>query len=251
MMRKRRRDQLPGAEPRLAHDVTGYERPAVAVDLVVFAVRSGELALLLVKRGIPPYEGMWALPGGFVRVDESLDDCARRELVEETGVRDIFLEQLYTFGEPNRDPRMRVITVAYYAIIAADRHVLRASTDAADASWFPLSALPRLAFDHDRIAAYAAERLRNKLEYTTIAFQLLPERFTLTELQRVYEIVLGHPLDKRNFRKKMLSLGLVRETGEKRMIGKHRPAELYRFVDARTAASKETDIPEVRSRTEK
>lgn len=250
MKRRGGKDRLPRAAARIEHDVTGFERPAVAVDLVVFAVRSGELALLLVKRGIPPYEGMWALPGGFVRVDESLDDCARRELVEETGVRDIFLEQLYTFGEPNRDPRMRVITVAYYAIIAADRQVLSASTDAADASWFPMSARPRLAFDHDRIAAYAAERLSNKLEYTTIAFQLLPERFTLSELQSVYEIVLGHPLDKRNFRKKMLSLGLVRETGEKRMVGKHRPAELYRFAEARGTALKEKDIPEVRSRTE-
>jgi 8-oxo-dGTP diphosphatase len=216
-----------------ADDVSAFERPLVTVDLVIFTVRERALKLLLIQRAIPPFEGSWALPGGFVREREALEACARRELEEETGVRDIYLEQLFTFGEPDRDPRSRVITVAYFAIISSDRHVLRASTDAADARWFPVSDLPALAFDHDRIVEYAIERLRNKLEYTTVGFQLLPESFTLTELQQVYEIILDKHIDKRNFRKKILSLGVILETGETKMDGVHRPARLYQFSDAR------------------
>jgi 8-oxo-dGTP diphosphatase len=218
---------------RRAFDANLFERPLVTVDLVVFTVRDGTLKVLLIERGEPPFEGMWALPGGFVRPNESLDETARRELAEETGVRDIYLEQLYTFGEPQRDPRARVVTVSYFAIIAADRQELRASADAADADWFPVSRLPQLAFDHERIVDYALERLRNKLEYTTVGFQLLPEHFTLTELQQVYEVILDKQLDKRNFRKKMLSLDIVQETGETKMDGVHRPARLYRFSAAR------------------
>jgi ADP-ribose pyrophosphatase YjhB (NUDIX family) len=215
----------PGSDP--------FEHPLVTVDLVVFTIRDHSLQLLLVERGEEPFKGAWALPGGFVRDRESLDEAARRELEEETGVRDIYLEQLYTFGEPNRDPRARVITVAYFAIIASGRRALRASADAADAQWFAVSALPPLAFDHDRIAEYAIERLRNKLEYTTVGFQLLPRDFTLTELQQAYEVILDKALDKRNFRKKMLSLGVVQPTGDTKMNGVHRPARLYRFSEAR------------------
>lgn len=218
---------------RRAFDASKFERPLVTVDLVVFTVRDGKLKLLLIERGEPPFEGMWALPGGFVRPSESLDETARRELEEETGVHDIYLEQLYTFGDPERDPRTRVITVSYFAIIAADRQELRASADAADADWFAISRLPRLAFDHERIVEYAVERLRNKLEYTTVGFQLLPTAFTLTELQQVYEVILDKQLDKRNFRKKILSLGVVEETGETKMDGIHRPARLFRFSEAR------------------
>jgi 8-oxo-dGTP diphosphatase len=210
-----------------------FERPLVAVDLVIFTVRDRALKLLLIERGEPPFEGMWALPGGFVREHESLEASARRELEEETGVGGIYLEQLFTFGDPDRDPRARVITVAYFAIIASDQTVLHASADAADAGWFAVSDLPALAFDHDRIVEYAIERLRNKLEYTTVGFQLLPSSFTLTELQQTYEIILDKHLDKRNFRKKMLSLGVVQETGGTKMDGVHRPARLYRFSEAR------------------
>jgi 8-oxo-dGTP diphosphatase len=219
-----------------------FERPLVTVDLVIFTVRDGKLKLLLVERGEPPYEGMWALPGGFVRPNESLEETARRELAEETGVRDIYLEQLYTFGEPGRDPRARIVTVAYFAIIAADRQMLRASADAADADWFAISRLPRLAFDHERIVEYAVERLRNKLEYSTVGFQLLPEHFTLSELQQVYEVILDKDLDKRNFRKKVLSLGVIQETGETKMDGIHRPARLYRFSEARFMKLKDKGI---------
>ena len=220
----------PGAGSRNGSD---FEHPLVTVDLIIFTVRDRELKLLLIKRGDPPFEGMWALPGGFVRASESLEVSARRELEEETGVSDIFLEQLFTFGEPDRDPRARVITVAYFAIIASDQRVLRASADAADARWFSVAELPKLAFDHERIVEYAIERLRNKLEYTTVGFQLLPAEFTLSELQHIYEVILGKQLDKRNFRKKILSLDVIQETGRTKMDGVHRPARLYRFSEAR------------------
>jgi len=210
-----------------------FERPLVTVDLVIFTVRDRALKLLLIERRDAPFQGMWALPGGFVRNGESLEEAARRELAEETGLSGIFLEQLFTFGDPNRDPRTRVVTVAYFALIASDQHVLSASTDASDAGWFSVDALPTLAFDHARIVEYAIERLRNKLEYTTVGFQLLPSSFTLTELQQTYEVILDKQLDKRNFRKKMLSLGVVEATGETKMDGVHRPAQLFRFSEVR------------------
>jgi 8-oxo-dGTP diphosphatase len=201
----------------------------VTVDLVIFTVRTDELQVLLVQRGAAPYKDRWALPGGFVREDEPLEQAALRELEEETGVRDVYLEQLYTFGEPDRDPRGRVITVAYFALIAGDRQTLAAGTDAAAARWFPAGAPPPLAFDHRRILDYAIERLRNKLEYTTVGFQLLPDRFTLTQLQRVYEAILGRALDKRNFRRKMELLDILTPLEEWAREGASRPAQLYRF----------------------
>jgi 8-oxo-dGTP diphosphatase len=223
----------PASSGGASRDGSDFEHPLVTVDLIVFTVRDRELKLLLIERADPPFQGMWALPGGFVRANESIDETARRELEEETGVSDIFLEQLYTFGEPERDPRARVITVAYFAIIASDRRVLRASADAADARWFSVAGLPDLAFDHARIVEYAVERLRNKLEYTTVGFQLLPVEFTLSELQHIYEVILDKQLDKRNFRKKILSLDVIQETGRTKMDGVHRPARLYRFSEAR------------------
>lgn len=211
----------------------------VAVDIVLFTIgfggkeRAGDggaLRVLLVRRRIPPFQGSWALPGGFVLEAESLEEAALRELREETGVGDVYLEQLYTFGDPGRDPRGRVVSVAYYALVAAERLCLSAGTDAADARWFAAAALPELAFDHRRIFDYALLRLRNKLEYTTVGFQLLPEKFTLTELQRVYEAILGRKLDKRNFRRKVMLLGIVKATREWQR-GDRRPARLYRFAD--------------------
>ena len=169
----------------------------LTVDVVIFTVQEGDLRVLLVRRGIEPYEGHWAIPGGFVLGQESLEDAARRELEEETGVRDVYLEQLYTFGDPERDARGRVITVAYFALIAPDQEI-HGGSDAAEARWHSMGALPPLAFDHSSILAYAVERLRNKLEYTTVGFQLLPETFTLGELQAVYEAILGRPLDKKS-----------------------------------------------------
>jgi 8-oxo-dGTP diphosphatase len=213
----------------------------VTVDVVIFTIRAGALHVLLVRRAAPPFAGRHAIPGGFVHEDESLEAAARRELAEETGVRDVYLEQLYTFGDPDRDPRGRVITVAYFALIASDAVALRAGTDAAEARWFPVAALPPLAFDHDRILAYAFERLRNKLEYTTVGFQLLPARFTLGELQAVYEAILGRRLDKRNFRRKIDLLGIVTPLRAQRRTGR-KPARLYRFSAARFEKLKDRGI---------
>ena len=205
-----------------------YKRPSVTVDLAIFTLLKRALHVLLIKRRHEPFAGMWALPGGFVHLDESLEHAARRELREESGVEDVYLEQLYTFGDPDRDPRTRVITVAYIALVRAEQQHLHAATDAAKVAWFPAYDPPDLAFDHRQILDYAVTRLRYKLEYTALAFELLPEEFTLTELQETYEHVLNEPLDKRNFRRKVLQADVLEETGGRR-VGEHRPARLYRF----------------------
>jgi 8-oxo-dGTP diphosphatase len=213
----------------------------IAVDVVIFTIRDARLHVLLVRRGITPFAGRYAIPGGFVHEDESLEAAARRELGEETGVRDVYLEQLYSFGDPARDPRGYVVTVAYFALIAADRATLEAGTDADEARWCPVDALPSLAFDHGRILAYALERLRNKLEYTTVGFQLLPAKFTLGELQAVYEAILGRPVDKRNFRRKIALLSIVTPLKEFRVTGR-KPARLYRFSARRFEKLKDKGI---------
>ena len=213
----------------------------VTVDIVIFTVRDRALQVLLVKRGIPPFQGQHAIPGGFIHEEESLEDAALRELYEEAGVRNVFLEQLYSFGDPRRDPRGRVITVAYYALIASDEVSLNPGSDAAEAGWFPLDALPSLAFDHQRILEYAVERLRNKLEYTTVGFELLPQKFTLSELQAVYEAILGRRLDKRNFRRKIALLGILKPLREWQRTGR-KPAQLYRFAARRFEKLKDKGI---------
>ncbi|HEC22244.1 MAG TPA: NUDIX hydrolase [Chloroflexi bacterium] len=220
--------ERPSSSSSNPPNTPSQEHPAVAVDVVIFMIREGRLQVLLVKRRYPPFEGRWAIPGGFVHIDESLEDAARRELREETGVEDVYLEQLYTFGRPDRDPRMRVISVTYFALLPAGEIDVRAGDDAADARWFPVDDLPPLAFDHREIIEYALTRLRYKLEYTDVGFQLLPAEFTLTELQRAYEIVLGEQLDKRNFRRKILQSRILRETGRLR-AGEGRPARLYEY----------------------
>jgi 8-oxo-dGTP diphosphatase len=213
----------------------------LTVDIVIFTIEQGALKVLLVKRGIEPFAGQYAIPGGFVLENESLDQAAMRELREETGVAEVYLEQLYSFGDPRRDPRGRVVTVAYYALISADHSQLRAGSDAAAAAWFAVDAVPDLAFDHAKILAYAVERLRNKLEYTTVGFQLLPERFSLSELQEVYEAILGKKLDKRNFRRKLALLKILKPTSEYRRDGR-KPARLYRFVAAKFEKLKDKGI---------
>jgi len=213
----------------------------VTVDIVIFTVREGSLQVLLVKRGVPPFEGQYAIPGGFLREGEWLEEAALRELYEEAGVRNLFLEQLYTFGDPKRDPRGRVITVAYYALFASDKLSLVAGADAAEAQWFPALGLPPLAFDHKSILDCAIERLRNKLEYTTVGFQLLPEKFTLGELQAVYEAILGKQLDKRNFRRKIALLGILKPLREWQHTGR-KPAQLFRFAASRFEKLKDRGI---------
>ena len=205
-----------------------YPRPAVTTDVVMFTIREDTLKLLLIKRAGEPFKGRWALPGGFVDPNESLEQGAARELEEETGVSGVYLEQLYTFGAPHRDPRDRVISVAYYALVPSDRLQLRAATDAEAVGWFAFDELPELAFDHAEIVQMAHQRLSAKLDYSTIALQFMPAQFTLSELQDVYEIILREPLDKRNFRKRILTLDQIEATGQQRRNGAHRPAMLYR-----------------------
>jgi len=213
----------------------------VTVDIVIFTIRDRMLQVLLVKRGVPPFEGRYAIPGGFLRGDESLEDAALRELHEETNVRNVFLEQLCSFGDPKRDPRGRVITIAYFALISSDKARLAAGADAAEAAWFSVNELPTLAFDHERIVAYALGRLKNKLEYTTVGFQLLPEKFTLGELQVVYEAILGRRLDKRNFRRKIALLEILKPLREWQRTGR-KPAQLFRFGAAKFEKLKDKGI---------
>jgi 8-oxo-dGTP diphosphatase len=206
-----------------------YPRAALTVDCVVFGFDEGELKLLLIERGLEPFKGRWALPGGFVRVEETIDDAARRELSEEAGLTNVFLEQLYTFGDVDRDPRERVVSVAYYALVKSAEHAVRAATDAANAQWFPVSEVPKLAFDHATILAVALARLKAKVRYQPIGFELLPPKFTLSQLQHLYEAVLATELDKRNFRKKVLGFGLLAPLKETQRAGRHRPAQLFQF----------------------
>ncbi|MHC4744315.1 MAG: NUDIX hydrolase [Planctomycetota bacterium] len=206
-----------------------YPRPALTVDCVVFGLDDEDLKVLLIQRDLEPFAGRWALPGGFVNVGEAPEDAARRELQEETSVSDVFLEQLYTFGDPNRDPREHVVTVAYYALVNLGDHKIRAATDARQAAWFAIDDVPKLAFDHDRILKTAHDRLRGKVRYQPIGFNLLGEKFALRQLQNLYEKVLDRQLDKRNFRKKILSMGILRELDEVETDVAHRAARLYSF----------------------
>jgi 8-oxo-dGTP diphosphatase len=205
-----------------------HPHPAVTTDIVIFTILEEGLKLLLIRRRNEPFRGFWSLPGGFVEPEESLEACAARELEEETGVTGVYLEQLYTFGDPGRDPRERVISVAYYALVQAEAVHIRAASDADEVAWFDVGALPSLAFEHGDIVTMALSRLKAKLNYSTIAFQFMPQRFSLGELQKVYETILGERLDKRNFRKWMQHLGRIEETGELRRNGSRRPARLYR-----------------------
>lgn len=217
------------AETPESYDPSKYERPSVTVDVVIFTLQNRELHVLLVNRKHWPHEGRWAIPGGFVNMDEPLDQAARRELEEETGVRDIYVEQLYTFGDPKRDPRTRVISVAYIALVSADKQTLRVSDESTDVRWFPVRRLPGpLAFDHDVILAAGLDRLRSKLEYTTLAFQLLPEVFSILELKHIYEQILSEKLDKGNFYRKIKDAKVLEDTGMRRE-GRGRPTTLYRF----------------------
>ena len=207
-----------------------YPRPALTVDCIVFGLDAElELKIMLIKRDISPFQGEWAIPGGFVRMDETLEQAALRELQEETGIHDVFLEQLYTFGDLERDPRDRTITVSYYALINLVEQQIQAATDASEANWFRISEIPKLAFDHDQILQTAIARLRSKIRYEPIGFELLPQKFTLTQLQKLYETVLDRQLDKRNFRKKILSMDLLIDTNELEQGVSHRAAKLYRF----------------------
>lgn len=208
----------------------------LAVDAVIFGYsREDGLSVLLIQRKYPPFKDSWALPGGFVKDAESLEEAVHRELAEETGVTVRFLEQLYTFGDPNRDPRQRIVSVAYFGLVkTAHFRELKASTDASAAQWHHFKNLPSLAFDHESIIHAATERLRNKLTYQPIGFELLDKRFAFSDLEHLYATLLDQPLNRRNFSKKILSFEFLEETGElSKPVGKGRPSKIYKFNEKR------------------
>jgi 8-oxo-dGTP diphosphatase len=208
-----------------------YKFAVMAVDVVIFTIKEGELMALLIQMKKKPFSGMWAAPGGLIKGTESLDNAAKRLLLEKAGVKNVYLEQLYAFGEPNRDPFGRVVSVAYFALIPSRGIILKTTKDYVDVRWFPVKKLPKMAYDHKEIVEKAVRRLQAKLGYTNIAYSLLPKEFALTELQKTYEIILGKEMDKRNFRKKIFSLKLVKKTAKKQQGEANRPANLYKFID--------------------
>ncbi|WP_205961020.1 NUDIX hydrolase [Psychroserpens sp. NJDZ02] len=202
----------------------------VAVDAVVFGYSSQKnLSVLLIKRGVAPFKNTWALPGGLVLDDESLESAVQRELKEETGVTIDYLEQLYTYGKPGRDPRNRVVSVSYFALVKPHHFKIQADTDAAEAQWFDCNQLPELAFDHSRILQTAKDRLKAKLTYQPIGFDLLEKEFPFSDLEHLYTSILEKNIDRRNFRKKILSFGILEETNKISQKGSGRPAKLFRF----------------------
>lgn len=208
-----------------------YEHAVIAADVVIFTVQENQLKILLIKMKKRPYTDYWAAPGGLVKPTESVDMAAKRNLVEKTGVHNVYLEQLYTFGKVDRDPFGRVVSVAYFALIPSDGVKLQTTAEYEDVTWFPVEKRPKLAYDHAEVIQYALNRLKAKLEYSNIVYSLLPKEFTLSDLQNIYEIILSKKFDKRNFRKKILSLNLIQRLKKKRRGEANRPAELYRFED--------------------
>ena len=204
-----------------------YPHPAVTTDCVIFGFDGERLQVLLVERGIEPYKGRWAFPGGFLKMDETAEEGALRELREETGLERAYIQQFHTFSDPHRDPRERVITIAYYALVKIQE--VHGGDDAASARWFPLGEIPSLAFDHDYILRMATQRLREEIHFQPVGFELLPEKFTLKELQALYEAILGISFDRRNFAKKMLHLEILTELDETIWPTPKREAKLYRF----------------------
>ena len=204
-----------------------YPHPAVTTDCVIFGFDGERLQVLLIERGIEPYKGRWSFPGGFLKMDETAEEGARRELKEETGLDGAYMEQFHTFSAPERDPRERVITIAYYALVKIQE--VKGGDDAASARWFPLDDIPSLAFDHDYILRMATQRLREQIHFQPIGFELLPEKFTLKELQLLYEAILGINFDRRNFSKKMMHLEILTDLEETVWPTPKREAKLYKF----------------------
>jgi 8-oxo-dGTP diphosphatase len=186
-----------------------YPRPSVTTDCIIFGFDEGELKILLIERGIEPFKGKWAIPGGVLQMNENVDECAQRELFEETGLENVYMEQLYTFSDVKRDPHGQVVTIAYYALVKLSKYKVKAGNDAKNAKWFPISEIPPLAYDHNGILEVAFKRLKGKIRYQPIGFELLPDKFTLPDLQKLYETVLEVKIDRRNFRRKIKSTGLL------------------------------------------
>ncbi len=206
-----------------------YDFAVIAVDTVIFTVRDNALQILLMKMKKDPYQNCWAIPGGLVQPDESVDTAAVRHLKEKTGVDSVYLEQLYTFGKVDRDPFGRVVSVAYYALVPSNSIHLKKQRQGPEVTFFPVKKVPQLAYDHATILDTAVNRVKAKLAYTNIVYSLLQKEFTLRDLQQTYEIILGKKLDKRNFRKKIFALDLVRKTGRSERGAANRPAELFSF----------------------
>ena len=206
-----------------------YERPALAIDCVIFGFDGRKLKILLVKRGIEPFKDRWALPGGFVNVNETIDEAAQRELKEETGVDHVFMEQLYTFGSIDRDPRERVVSVAYFALVRISDYKVIAGSDASNAQWFTMNSIPSLAFDHSVILEMAINRIKGKIRYQPIGFELLDDKFTIPQLQAIYESILERKIDRRNFYNKIKKTGLLIFLDEKQQKAAHRAATLVTF----------------------
>ncbi|MCT4614161.1 MAG: NUDIX hydrolase [Marinifilaceae bacterium] len=206
-----------------------YPRPSLTTDCVIFGFDGLNINILLIQRGGEPFKGKWAFPGGFVDMNESTEEGAKRELFEETGIDNVFIEQLYTFSDVNRDPRGRVISVAYYALVKSSDYNLIAGDDAAKAKWFKLDEVPSLAFDHDMILRVAHSRLKSKIRYQPIGFELLNEKFTMPELQLLYESILGIKFDRRNFSNKIMKTGLLLPLEEKKQGTPYRAPRLYMF----------------------
>ena len=204
-----------------------YPHPAVTTDCVIFGFDGERLQVLLIERGIEPFKGRWAFPGGFIKMDETAEEGALRELKEETGMENAFIQQFHTFSNPLRDPRERVITIAFYALVRIQE--VKGGDDAASARWFPLDEIPALAFDHDHMLRMATQRLRQEIHFHPIGFELLPEKFTLRELQSLYEAILGITFDRRNFAKKMLHLEILNELDETVWPTPKREAKLFSF----------------------
>ena len=214
-----------------------YPHPAVTADCVIFGFDGVSIKVLLIQRAIDPYKGKWALPGGFMNIDESAEECARRELEEETGLKTASVEQFYTFTDVMRDPRERVITVAHYALVRLSE--VKGGDDAAKAQWFVQSEIPSLAFDHDRILRMALARLKERICFEPIGFELLPDVFTMSELQNLYEAILGVKFDRRNFYNKMLKLGILTEAEPRPENASRRTPTKYRFNSEKYAELKQ------------
>lgn len=216
-----------------------YKFAVIATDIVIFTIKDSKLQVLLIKMKKKPYENCWAAPGGLIQPNESVNEAAKRLLKDKAGVKNVYLEQLYTFGKVDRDPFGRVVSVAYFALVPEAKHNPKTTKEYDDIRWFPINSLPRLAYDHKEMTSLSLERLQAKLGYTNIVYSLLPNFFTLSELQEIYEIILGKKLDKRNFRKKVHQVKLVKKTGKTTLGAPNRPAELYKF------ASKKPEIIDV------
>ena len=214
------------------HELDQYPKPSVTVDSVIFGYANNQISILLLQRAEAPYAGSWTLPGGFLQLEETCEQATHRVLKTKTGIEQVYLEQLYTFDRPSRDPRGRVLSVAYFALVNPENYALAAGQAALDLRWWPWEQLPELGFDHAEIIEKAINRLRSKVLWQPIGFELLSTPFTMPELQNLYETILKTSFDRRNFHKRIIGLGILQQVGVRRSNERRRPADLFVFVEA-------------------